>query len=208
MVSVVRLPRLVPRARLRSSYSLLEHQRAGRADADAVAAVDARGVGQRDVGLGRDAGVEAAAGDRDGEGVLGVGAAGLDALVAEDALPVVANVEVVVDLHRLRDGLRGAPVGRVVMAGLARVALARRGRRVAAARSARGGRRSGCIMPRAWGAVERSTDEARNSSTILRDSAHARRVGADRPSPARPAASRPGPACARRRARPRRPGRR
>ncbi len=62
------------------------------------------------------------------ERVLGVDAAGLDALVAEDALAVVAHVEVVVDLHRLGDGLGPGAVGRLVVAGLARVPLAAGGR--------------------------------------------------------------------------------
>ena len=100
---------LVPRAGRAHVVLGLEHQRAGRADADAVAAVDAGRVGQRDRLLGRDPGVEAAPGDGDRERVLGVLAAGLDALVAEDALRVVADVEVVVDLDRLVDGLR--PLG-------------------------------------------------------------------------------------------------
>ena len=100
------LVRLVPGAGLAHVVLALEHQRAGRADADAVAAVDAGRVGERRGELGRDARVEAAPGHRDREGVLRVGAAGLDALVAEDALRVVAHVEVVVDLDRLRDGGR------------------------------------------------------------------------------------------------------
>ncbi|MNC88437.1 hypothetical protein D3C83_42510 [compost metagenome] len=79
--------------------------------------------------LGRDVGAEAAAGDRDGEGVLGVDAARLDALIAEDALAVVADVEVVVDLGRLRDGGREADIGRLVMPGRERVACAGLGRR-------------------------------------------------------------------------------
>ena len=82
----------------------LEHQRPGRADLDAVAAVDARRLGQRQVVLGRHARVEAAAGDLDHEAVLPLLAAGIDALVAEDALGVITDVEVVVDLDRLGDG--------------------------------------------------------------------------------------------------------
>ncbi len=71
-------------------------------------------------------------GDRERE--LRVGPARLDALVAHDAAAVVAHVEVVVDLHRLRDGLRGGPVRGVVVAGVAGVAVGgrRRGRSVAA----------------------------------------------------------------------------
>ena len=128
------LGRLVPGAGRPHVVLGLEHQRAGRADADAVAAVDARGLGQRHGLLGRDPGVEAAAGDGDRERVLGVLAARLDALVAEDALRVVADVEVVVDLRRLGDrGRGGIARRRVVMARLVRVALA------GAARPAAGG---------------------------------------------------------------------
>src|SRR6185437_6577038 len=53
-----------------------------------------------------------------------VRAAALDALVAEDALRVVADVELVVDLHRLRHRGRGLAVAGVVVAGLGVVALA------------------------------------------------------------------------------------
>src|SRR3954452_3602356 len=100
------LPRLVPRARLAELVLGAEHQRARRAHVDAVAAVDARGLRQRDVELGGDAGVESAPGDGDGERVLGVRATRLDALVAEDAARVVPHVQGVVDLDRLVDGLR------------------------------------------------------------------------------------------------------
>ena len=64
----------------------LRHQRAGRADRDAVAAIDARRIRQRHVELGRDVRVEAAAGDGDRKRVLRISAARLDALVAEHAL--------------------------------------------------------------------------------------------------------------------------
>ncbi len=50
------LPRFVPGAGLAHLVFALEHQRAGRADADAVAAIDARGVRQGDVELGGDVG--------------------------------------------------------------------------------------------------------------------------------------------------------
>src|SRR5215813_11305726 len=126
-----RLPGLVPGAVLPHVVLALEHQRAGRAHPDAVAAVDAGRVGQADVELGGDAGVEPPAGHRDREGVLGVLAAGLDALVAEDATRVVADVAAVVDLHRLGDGLGRGVLPRVVLAGPGRVArpgLVRRGR--------------------------------------------------------------------------------
>src|SRR6185503_627168 len=75
-------------------------------------------------GLGRDAGVEAAAGDGDREGVLRVLPARLDALVAEDALRVVAHVQVVVDLGRLGDRGGGSVPGRRVVAGVGAVARA------------------------------------------------------------------------------------
>ena len=149
IVSVTRLLRRVPGAGLAHVVLGLGHQRAGRADADAVAAVDARGLGQGHGLLGRDAGVEPAPGDRDRERVLGVLAAGLDALVAEDALRVVADVEVVVDLGRLGDG-RGRGVARRARGDARpRGRRARRRRRAPpAARSASGPRRSARRRPR------------------------------------------------------------
>ena len=125
----LRLALLVPGALLAPVELALEHERAGRAHRDAVAAVHARRVGQRVGELGRDPGVEAAAGDGDGERVLPVGAAALDALVTEDALRVVAHVELVVDLRRLVDGGGVLPVRRLVVPGAQPVALARLERR-------------------------------------------------------------------------------
>src|SRR5262249_49436785 len=89
---------LVPGAGLPHIVFALKHQRAGGAHADAVAAVDAGRVGQAHIELGGDAGVEPAACHRDREGVLGHLAAGLHALVAQDAAGVVADVAVVVVL--------------------------------------------------------------------------------------------------------------
>ena len=63
-------------------------------------------------------------GHADGERALPLLAAGVDALVAEDALGVVPHVEVVVDLGGLGDGGRRASVGLVVVAGDERVPLA------------------------------------------------------------------------------------
>ena len=100
----------------------LEHQRAGGTHRDAVAAVDAGGVGQLDREFGRDPGVEAAARDGERVGVLKVLPAGLDALVAQDALAVVPDVQLVVHLHRLRDGGAILRIGRRVMARLQAVA--------------------------------------------------------------------------------------
>src|ERR1019366_8828877 len=77
-----------------------------------------------DVELGGDARVEAATRNRDGERVLGVRTAGFDALVAEDALAVVAHVEIVVDLDGLSDRGRGVGPGRVVMPRVRRFAHA------------------------------------------------------------------------------------
>ena len=99
--SVTRLLRLVPGARLAHLVLAREHQRARRTHPDAVAAVHARGLVERHRVLGGDPRVEPAAGHGDREGVLCVDPAGLDALVAEDAARVVADVQLVVDLHRL-----------------------------------------------------------------------------------------------------------
>src|SRR5205814_7077904 len=101
-----RLLRLVPRPRGTHVVLALEHQRPRRADADAVAAVDACRVGQPNLELGRDVRVESAPGDADGKCVLRIDPARLDALVAEAAARVVAHVQLVVDLHRLRHRYR------------------------------------------------------------------------------------------------------
>src|SRR4051812_21831539 len=111
-----------------------EHQRAGRADGDAVAAVDARGVRQLHGELGRDARVEPAARDVDRERVLVLVAARVGALVTEDALGVVAHVERVVDLDRLAHGRRGLAVRLGMAAGLLVVAVEIGRRRWAVAR--------------------------------------------------------------------------
>ena len=160
----------------RSSCSELEHQRAGRADRDAVAAVDARRVRQRVGVLGRDARVEAAAGDGDGEGVLPLVAAGVDALVTEDALGVVAHVEVVVDLDRLR--ARSRRSGRRAPRGGRCARCRARGPAAPAARSARARRRSAGGRP---ARPARSTGRPRRPGTpctILRLVADALGVGA------------------------------
>ena len=202
----LRLPRLVPGAGLAQLVLAAEHQRPGRTDADAVAAIDARGIGQRDIGLGRDPGVEAPAGDRDREGVLGVGAAGLDALVAEDAFRVVANVQVIIDLDRLGDGLRGGPSGRMMMARLAGIAIVRRAPAASAARSAPGGRHTAPRTPGPAGPWRgpRTSRGTRAPSSATGGRA-ASRSGS--PSRARPVGNRPGPGSASPRAPPRRRGR-
>ena len=129
------LARLVPRTGLPVVVLALEHERAGGADGYAVAAIDTGGAWQRNGELRRNARVEPAASNGDGKGVLEVVAAGLDALVAEDALRVIAHVEVIVDFDRLRDARRGSGVVRVVVTGVRDLARAlgfrRRGRSVA-----------------------------------------------------------------------------
>src|SRR6186997_2213636 len=93
--------RFVPRAGFAHLVFGGEHQRAGGTDPDAVPAVDARALVEAHRILRRDAGVEPAPGHRDRERVLRVDAAGLHALVTEDAPRVVAHVELVVDLDGL-----------------------------------------------------------------------------------------------------------
>src|SRR5215472_2097335 len=117
------LPGLVPAAVLPHVVLAGEHQGAGRAYPDAVTAVDTGRIGQADVELGGDAGIKPPAGDRDRERVLGVLTAGLDALVAQDAARVVADIAVVVALHRLGDRLGHGARGRLVLAGTGRVPL-------------------------------------------------------------------------------------
>src|SRR5712691_9118849 len=120
-----RLLALVPGAGLAHVVLALEHQRAGRADADAVAAVDAGRVWKRCAELGRYVGVEPTAGDAQRERVLCVDAARLDALVAEDAARVVAHIQLVVDLH----GTGGGLAVRSCMLRTNAAAVDRRGRR-------------------------------------------------------------------------------
>ena len=69
----------------------------------------------------------------DRERVLVLLAAGVDALVTEDALAVVADVELVVDLDGLVDGRRGAAVRLDVVARAGAIAILGRRRRRAEA---------------------------------------------------------------------------
>src|SRR3972149_5364142 len=108
------LTALVPRPVGAHLVLAAEHERSGRADADAVAAVDAGRLRQGDRLLGRDPRIEATPRDGDGERVLGIDTAGLDALVAEDAPGVVADIELVVDLDGLRHSRRPL-AGRVIV---------------------------------------------------------------------------------------------
>src|SRR5690606_20080923 len=123
------LARLVPLARDAQLVLGPEHERAGGAHRDAVAAVDARRVGQRHGHLRRDPGIEAAPRHGNGERVLVIRATRLHAPVAEDALAVVPHVEVVVDLDRLVHVRGVVRVRRLVVPGYPAVPLAGRGRR-------------------------------------------------------------------------------
>ncbi len=80
------LPAFVPSAGLAHVIFALEHQRAGGADADAVAAIDASRVGQGNVKFRGNVGGEAAAGHGNRKGVLRVYATGFHALVAQNTL--------------------------------------------------------------------------------------------------------------------------
>ena len=151
-------------------------ERARRADGDAVAAVDARRIRKRRLVLRGDPRAEPAAGDRDRERVLPLEPARLDALVAEDALRVVADVGLVVELGRRRDGpsageplrlaavpLAGRPGG---SAPSTRRPRSRGTRGRASASAARDRCRSGCACPastRRWQAGTRT--RAPSSST-------------------------------------------
>src|SRR5579875_3902961 len=106
----------------------LEHERARRAHAYAVAAVDTGRSRKRHVELRGDAGLEAPAGHRDGKGVLSVHPASLDALVAEDAAAVVPDVEVIVDLRSEERRVGKECRGGTVVTSVGPVPLARRGR--------------------------------------------------------------------------------
>src|SRR5258705_9327863 len=79
------LGRLVPPALLAQVMLALEHESTGGADADAVAAEHASGIGQGTVELGGDASLEAPPGYGDGEGILSLFAARIHAAIAENA---------------------------------------------------------------------------------------------------------------------------
>jgi hypothetical protein len=79
-----------------------------------------------DVELRRDPRIEAAPGDGNRERVLSVIAARLNALVTEDALRVVADVQRVVDLHRLLNGLGLHSVYAAVMTRVTIIAVRER----------------------------------------------------------------------------------
>src|SRR5262249_36537087 len=100
----------------------LERQRPRRTNLHAVAAEDARGLRQLCCVFRGYLGVEPAARDLDREGVLPLDPAGIHALVAEDALAVVAHIQVVVDLVRLAHRGRDAAVTGVVLARLVDIA--------------------------------------------------------------------------------------
>src|SRR4051812_49653657 len=163
------LGRLVPGAGLAHVVFALEHQRTRRAYADAVAAVHAGARIERHGVLGGDPRVEATSGHRDRERVLRVGAARLDALVAQHATPVVANVQLVVDLHRLLDRLGHGRVRIVMVPGLAGVALPAGNGSIAAPNRSGSAAYSSCQRCQSSLASDVSTLEPRNSITSLRD---------------------------------------
>ncbi len=100
-----------------------EHQCSGWTHPDAVAAEDTGTLGQVNVELGRDPGVESPPGNGNSEGVLGIFATGFDALVAENALGVITHIEGVIDLHRLMNSLGDSPVDLGMMPRMTVVAI-------------------------------------------------------------------------------------
>src|SRR5205085_7544752 len=148
------LLRLAPAPLLPHHVLGAAHQGAGGADGHAVAAVNAGRVAQGHVEAGVDVRLEAAPGHGDGEGVLHVVPAGLDALVAQDALRIVADVQpVVIVAHRLLH--RGAAGEAVWLRAVARGVLPER---------------------RRGAGVDRRLQELQDHATRV---AHARRVGED-----------------------------
>ena len=95
------LPGFVPLPRFAEIMLALEHQGPRRTHPDTVPAVHAGRVRERNVEFRRDSRVKPTAGHGNRERVLRINAAGLDALVAENAFGVVANVQFVVDFGGL-----------------------------------------------------------------------------------------------------------
>src|SRR5687768_14551939 len=96
-----RLLVLIPRPGNTHVVFRLEGQRAGRAHADTVSAINTRGLGQRYVVLGGDGRSKSATADRDRKSILRIFTASFDTFVTKDALRVVAYVKLVIDLDRL-----------------------------------------------------------------------------------------------------------
>ena len=113
-----RLATLIPRSRFAAIVLRAEHQGTGRAHGDAIPAVHARRARKRYGELRRDARIEAAPGDGDRVRVLIVDAARLDALVAQNAFPVVADVQLVIDFDRLVDRRREVGVRWFMVTGV------------------------------------------------------------------------------------------
>src|SRR5208282_2065892 len=97
------LARFIPGPGLAHAVFAHKHQRSRRTHPDAVPTVDAGGIRKGDRVLRGNARIEAAAGHGNGEGILSVGAARFHTLVAKDTLAVVPQIEIIVDLDRLRD---------------------------------------------------------------------------------------------------------
>ena len=93
----------VPRSCQAHFVFAAEHQRTRGANADAVAAINTGGVGQRDFILRGNVGVETPPRYGDGECILRIFTASLNALVAENAFPIIAHIKFVVDLDGLID---------------------------------------------------------------------------------------------------------
>src|SRR5437016_200546 len=124
------LPGFIPRAGLAHIVFTLEHQSAGGTDTDAVAAINARRVGQRHVIFRRNVRVKSTPRDSNSKGVLRVAAAGLDAFVAKNAFRIIADVQIVIDLHRLLEvlGRRTVPLRMRLVTPDVRLRLRRRGK--------------------------------------------------------------------------------
>src|SRR5262245_38109237 len=93
------LPGFIPRSGLPHVIFLFEHECTRGTDPNAVSAVNARGVRQRNVALRRDMRLKSTTGDGNGECVLSIASASFDALVTKNAFGVIANVQIIVDLH-------------------------------------------------------------------------------------------------------------
>ena len=79
-----------------------KHECTSRADLNAVAAIDARRVGEIDIEFSRDANIEATTSNTDSKCVLPLLATCIDTLVTHDAFGIVAHIQLVVDLDWLQ----------------------------------------------------------------------------------------------------------
>ena len=123
------LLRLIPSTSLTQLVLTTEHQSTSGTDANTIATIHAGGIRKRCRKLGRNASVETTASHSNSKGILRIGPAGFHAFVTKDAAGIVANVQVIINLHRLCDGGRSGSIRLMMMASMTMISLSACGSR-------------------------------------------------------------------------------